>query len=38
LETFLKEVEEGPSGAKVHKIDREDREVKSGEKGFDVVD
>jgi len=38
LETFLREVGEGPSGATVHKVDKEDREVKGGEKGFEVVD
>lgn len=33
---FLKDIEKGPRGASVKKVDQEDREVTSGEAAFEV--
>ncbi|KAH8775522.1 Acylphosphatase-like domain-containing protein [Diaporthe sp. PMI_573] len=36
LQTFLKDVDTGPPGSKVVKLDKEDRDVVEGETGFEV--
>ncbi|ROW11582.1 hypothetical protein VMCG_01314 [Cytospora schulzeri] len=36
IKTFLKDVDAGPRGAKVVKLDTEDRDVLDGETGFEV--
>ncbi|KAK2610717.1 hypothetical protein N8I77_004123 [Diaporthe amygdali] len=36
LKTFLKDVDAGPRGSKVVKLDTEDRDVAEGETGFEV--
>lgn len=36
LQTFLKDVDKGPPGSKVVKLDMEDRDVLEGETGFEV--
>ncbi|KAG8165237.1 hypothetical protein KVR01_005512 [Diaporthe batatas] len=36
LQTFLKDVDSGPAGAKVVKLEKEDRDVVEGETGFEV--
>ncbi|POS70047.1 acylphosphatase [Diaporthe helianthi] len=36
LQTFLKDVDTGPPGSKVVKLDKEDRDVVDGETGFEV--
>ncbi|KAK4201264.1 Acylphosphatase-like domain-containing protein [Triangularia verruculosa] len=36
LTKFLKEVDKGPRGSKVVKLDREDRDVVEGEQGFEI--
>ncbi|TLS29628.1 hypothetical protein PpBr36_00410 [Pyricularia pennisetigena] len=36
LDAFLKDVDKGPKGAHVVKLDKEDRDVVQGEAGFDV--
>ncbi|KAG6363548.1 hypothetical protein INS49_008649 [Diaporthe citri] len=36
LQTFLKDVDTGPPGSKVVKLDTEDRDVSEGETGFEV--
>ncbi|KAK4226908.1 Acylphosphatase-like domain-containing protein [Podospora fimiseda] len=33
---FLKDVDKGPKGSKVVRLDKEDREVVEGEEGFEV--
>lgn len=36
IQTFLKDVDTGPPGSKVVKLDTEDRDVVEGETGFEV--
>jgi acylphosphatase len=36
IKQFLKHIDEGPTHAKVVKLDKEERDVKDGESKFDV--
>lgn len=36
IQTFLKDVDRGPAGSKVVKLDTEDRDVAEGEIGFEL--
>lgn len=36
IQTFLKDVDKGPAGSKVVKLDTEDRDVAEGEIGFEL--
>ncbi|KAK4659809.1 hypothetical protein QC762_113510 [Podospora pseudocomata] len=36
LSKFLKEVDKGPRGSQVVKLDKEDRDVVEGEEGFEI--